>query len=489
MTDYRAYDVIVIGGGPAGVTAALRARELGARTAIIERGLLGGTCTNDGCVPTRVLAKAARLYRDTELFELYGLEAERPQVNFARLMERAQQVVYQVQEKKQLIDHLQLVGAEVFENVGSASFGSAHQIDLPDGRTLVGKNILICAGGHARKLPVPGGELALTNSDIWRLNTLPRTIAIVGGSATGLQLATIFQTFGAQVTIFEMAERLLPKDDDLISREIERAFRGQGMQVLTSAAAQAVEAAGDEYALVYMHQGVEQRGQFEIIVSAVGWPGNLEPLNLAAAGIETHGAYIAVNDYLQTSVENIYAAGDITGKMMLVQTASQQARCAIDNMLMTSARREYEELLVPYGGFTDPDYASVGLTEADAYARLGKENVAVVTVPFSEIDRAVIDGRAEGFCKMVVNRETREIIGAHMIGEQAIELVNVVAAGMVDGLKVDSLAGLDFAYPSFSSVIALAARQISRELRLVPVISRWHELGHMRLAEWESGTP
>ncbi len=486
MTDYRAYDVIVIGGGPAGVTAALRARELGARTALIERELLGGTCTNDGCVPTRVLAKAARLYRDTELFDLYGLEAEKPQVNFARLMERAQQVVYQVQEKKQLIHHLQSVGADVFENVGPASFGSAHQIDLPDGRTLVGKNTLICAGGHARKLPVPGGELALTHSDIWRLQKLPKTIAIVGGSATGLQLATVFQTFGAQVTVIEMADRLLPPEDTLISSEIERAFREQGIQVLTGAAVQSVAPSGEDYRLVYTSQGAEQQADFETVISAVGWQGNLESLNLAAAGIETRGAYIEVNPYLQTSVANVYAAGDITGKIMLVQTASQQARCAIENML-TGTRREYEEQFVAHGGFTDPDYASVGLTEARARDQLGEENVVIAIVPFNEIDRAVIDGRAEGFCKLVVSRENHEIIGVHVVGEQAIELVNVVAAGMIDGLKVDSFADADFAYPSFSSVIALAARQISRELRLLPIISRWHELGNMRLAEWESG--
>ncbi|MBE2185080.1 MAG: NAD(P)/FAD-dependent oxidoreductase [Anaerolineae bacterium] len=488
MTDYRSYDLIVIGGGPAGITAALRARELGARTALIERGLLGGTCTNDGCVPTRVLAKAARLYRDTELFDLYGLEAGRPGVNFGRLMERAQQVVYQVQEKKQLTDHLQSSGVKVFENVGAAKFASAHQVELADGTILVGKNILICAGGHARKLPVPGGDLALTHSDIWRMQTLPKTIGIVGGSATGLQLATIFQTFGARVTVIEMAGRLLSPEDALISAEIERAFRDQGVQVFTGAAVQAVETNGEGYTLIYTYEGAEQRSTFETVVSAVGWPGNLEALNLPAAGIETHGAYIAVNDYLQTQVENIYAAGDITGKMMLVQTASQQARCAVENIL-ANAKHKYEAPFVPHGGFTDPDYASVGLTEAKANEQLGEDKVAVVTVPFNEIDRAVIDGRTEGYCKLVVNRETHEIIGAHVVGEQAIELINMVAVGMIDGLKVDSFAGLDFAYPSFSSVIALAARQISRELRLVPVVSRWHELGHMRLAEWEAGAP
>ncbi|MBW4438016.1 MAG: NAD(P)/FAD-dependent oxidoreductase [Pleurocapsa minor GSE-CHR-MK-17-07R] len=482
---YKAYDLVVIGGGPAGVTAALRGRELGARTALVERGLLGGTCTNDGCVPTRVLAKAARLFRDTELFELYGLDAQRPTVDFRRLLERAQQVVYQVQEKKQLMDHLQSVGVDVFAETGNASFGSRHQLDTANGGRVIGQRFVICAGGRARRLPVPGGELALTHSDIWSIQSLPESVNIIGAGATGVQLATIFNTFGAKVRIIDFAPRLLPTEDLEVSRAIQAAFEANGIEVVTGTKILALEKRDDgQIDLVTETDGQQHKIQGEAVLAAVGWPGNTDTLNLAAVGIETNGPYVKVDEYLRTSAENIYAAGDITGKIMLVQTASQQARIAVENALGQSPTA-YVEQLVPHGGFTDPEYGAVGLTEAQAREQLGADNVVVATVPMADIDRAVIDGRTEGFGKLIARRDTGALLGAHFVGEQAIELTNVVAAGLIDGLKVDRLAELEFAYPSFCAVIAAAARQIARELQSVTVVAQWRELSRKRMAEWE----
>jgi pyruvate/2-oxoglutarate dehydrogenase complex dihydrolipoamide dehydrogenase (E3) component len=486
MSAQPAYDVIVIGGGPAGVTAALRACELGARTALVERNLLGGTCTNDGCVPTRVLAKAARLHRETELFSLYGLEAPRPTINFAELLERAQQVVYQLQEKKQTLSFLQAVGCDVYENVGAAQFTSDRQIRLPDGRTLDGDRFVICAGGQARRLPVPGGDMALVHSDLWTLQELPASVAIIGAGATGAQLATIFWTFGVRVTLADFAPRILPTEDVAISERMEAIFRADGIDVVTGARTEALERQPNGSIDVIMSTNDEKlRLQVERVISAVGWPGNLEALGLEAAGIEPRGAYVWVNDFLQTSVPHIYAAGDITGKIMLVQTASLQARAAVENALTSGPLRAYSEQLVPHGGFTDPEYAAVGMTEEQAIQQSGQGAVIVEQVEMSEVDRAVIDGRLDGFCKLVVRRADGEVIGAHIVGETAVETINVVAAGMLDGLQVEKLARLDFAYPTFCSVISLAARQIARELRLLPVAERWHELGELKIAEWE----
>lgn len=485
MSDYQSYDVIIIGGGPAGVTAALRASELGARTALIERDVLGGTCTNDGCVPTRVIAKAARLYRDTELFELYGLSPVQPSINFSRLLTRAQQVVEEVHEKKQLLSHLQGVGVDVFDRAGAARFASPHQVDMANGRTIVGQKIIICAGGQARRLPVPGGELALVHSDLWTMQTLPASVVIAGAGATGMQLATIFRTFGTQVTIIDLAARLLPGEDADVSAGITSAFVDQGIRVLTDTRITALRrSSANIIEVATEREGQEDRIHAEVVISAVGWPGNIDALNLSAAGVQTNGPYVKVDPFLRTSAPSVYAAGDITGQIMLVQTASQQARIAVENAL-SEAGMHYREQLVPHGGFTDPEYGAVGLTEAQAVERFGRENVVIARVPFTDIDRAVIDGRTEGFIKLLVHRQSHEVIGAHFVGEQAIELVNVVAAGMIDGLKVGNLAALDFAYPSFCAVIAAAARQIARELRVVPLVAVWRELGRMRIAEWE----
>ena len=476
------YDVIVIGGGPAGVTAALRARELGASVALVERDMMGGTCTNDGCVPTRVLAKTARLLRDSEQFAAYGLDAPKPTVDFARVLARTQQVVYQVQEKKQLIAHLEDVQVDVFQGVGAAKFLDAHRLGLPDGRVLEGAKFIICAGGHARKLDFPGGEHALVHSDVWRMSKLPASVAIIGGGATGCQLASIFHDFGSRVLLVDIAPRLLPPEDMQVSETMTHHFIQQGIEVITEIeGVRRIEQRGDTFDLVFAKDEEEQTRTVGAVIESVGWPGNLDVLSLSAAGIETKGPYVQVNDHMQTSAENIFAAGDITGRMMLVQSASFQARVAAENAIL-GVERVDENQLIPHGGFTDPEYASVGLTEAQARE---KYDCAVAVIPYSDMDRAVIDAHNVGFCKMIVDRQSRLVVGAHVVGEQAVEVVHIVAAAMAGSLPVENLAALEFAYPTFAAVIGLAARQIARELRAVPVVSQWHELRKLRIAEWE----
>jgi pyruvate/2-oxoglutarate dehydrogenase complex dihydrolipoamide dehydrogenase (E3) component len=444
--------------------------------------MMGGTCTNDGCVPTRVLAKTARLLRDSQQFAAYGLDAPRPTVDFARVLARTQQVVYQVQEKKQLISHLEDVQVDVLHDVGAAKFLDPHRLGLPYGRVLEGQKFIICAGGHARKLDFPGGEHALVHSDVWRMTRLPASVAIIGGGATGCQLASIFHDFGSKVLLLDIAPTLLPPEDTQVAETMTRHFVQQGIEVITGIEGiRRIERRGDDLDLVFGKDGQEQARTVEAVIESVGWPGNLDALSLSAAGVETKGPYIQVNDHMQTSVEHIFAAGDITGRMMLVQSASFQARVAAENAIL-GVERVDENQLVPHGGFTDPEYASVGLTETQARE---KYDCAVAVIPYSDMDRAVIDGHDVGFCKMIVDRQTRLVIGAHVVGEQAVEVVHIVAAAMAGKLPVEELAALEFAYPTFAGVIGLAARQLARELKAVPIISQWRDLRKLRIAEWE----
>lgn len=476
-------DIIVIGGGPAGVIAALRASELGANVALVERNRLGGTCTNDGCVPTRFLAHAARLTREASQFEDYGLVAENPQLDFNLLMNRTQKKIYEINEKKQLISHLEEFGVRVYSEVGEASFADTHTLETASGMKLEAERFILCAGGHARRLSFPGSELALTHSDVWSLKKLPKSVAIVGGAATGCQLASVLDAFGSKVALLEIAPRLLGMEDVIISETITESFHQRGIEVITDIdGVERIETGPQELVLWYNAGDRESQVHVEAVILATGWPGNADSLNLDAAGVQSERGYVLVDEYLRTSSEHIFAAGDITGRMMLVQSAGYEARIAAENAVL-GAGQPFTHKIVPHGGFTDPEYGSVGLTEERA--RVLEPDCMIAAVPYSALDRAVIDDHQEGFCKLIVSQESHRILGAHVIGEQALEIVQLAAAGMAADMWVEHLAELELAYPTYTAIIGLVARKIVHELGVMPFSPQLRSQGKPYAAEWE----
>lgn len=478
------FDMIVIGGGPAGVTAALRARELGTTVALVEGGEMGGTCTNDGCVPTRVLAKAARLVRDAEQFAEYGLVGEKPAVDFATLLARTRHIVHRIHEKKRLPSHLEQAGVMVFANAGDARFLDEHSVALGDGTTLQGEKFILCVGGHARRLPFPGSEYALTHSDVWTLQQLPSQVVVVGGAATGCQLASCFAAFGAHVRVLEVAPRILMVEDEAVSHGIAETFQRHGIAVITNIGGiQRIEQQDGSLDLFYLYEGEVRQLTTEAVVLAVGWTGNVEALNLAAANVQSERGYIVVNDFLQTTAPHIFAAGDITGRMMLVQSAMEEGALAAGNAFLGSNRTSGHKI-VPHGGFTDPEYGSVGLTEERARAA---HDCAVVVVPYAVLDRALVDGHLEGFCKLIASKETHRILGAHILGEQALEILQLVATCMAADMPVEQLGEMELAYPTFTAIVTIAARRLSRELGIIPLAPKGQIPGRTGSAEWERG--
>lgn len=488
--DGDAIELLVIGGGPAGVTAAARAAELGARVTLVERDRLGGTCTDDGCAPTRVLARAARLMRHASLLDGFGIRVGPPHLDFPALMARVEATVAELHAKKRLGDHLARQGVTVIERAGPARFVEPHLVTLADGRQLRAERMLLAGGGHARRLSLPGGELALTHNEVWAMRKLPRRLVVVGAAATGTQLASVFADFGSQVTLVEVAPRILPGEEVAIAEAIGAAFTRSGIRVLAGqGGVDAIERRGD--ALVAHHRAGEIEA--DAVLMAVGWPGNVEGLGLETAGVEAAHGYVTVDETLRTSAPHIWAAGDITGRMMLVQSATYEGRVAAENAVSDSRneggnQRGLRHSIVAHGGFTDPEYGSVGLS-AERAAAAGIAT-SVGSIAYADLDRALIDRRTDGFCTVVVDRATRRMVGAHVVGEQAVEVVQIAAAATAAEMPVERLAEVEFAYPTYTSVLALAARQVVHELRLpLDEVDAWQAAGRSRVAEWERSTP
>lgn len=470
--------VIVLGGGPAGVTAALRARELGVEVTLLESKRIGGTSINDGPAPVCTLARAARLLRDTSSWSTFGLLGDPPRADLAAVLANANRVANYAHEKKHLAEHLRASGIEVVEGIGPVRFRDPHTLISADGNTWQVDRCIIAVGGHGQTLPIPGNELGLTYNDIRSLTALPARVAVIGGASTGCQLASIFEDFGCRVTLIQSSPYLIPQEDEAISTALLAEFRRQGMAVIVNARAEGLERAPDGIRLRYRANG--RAGQAaetqEILVDAVffavGWPGNIETLGVEAAGLATERSYITVNDYLQTSAPHIFAAGDINGRSMLVQSAVHEGQIAAENAVLGPHRR-FTHDVVPSGSFTDPEYASVGMTEAQAREHY---DVAIATVHYDELLRPVADGHPEGFCKLIVERRQRHILGAHVLGEYSVEVIQMVAACMAAGMRIEQLAELQLAYPTFTEAVGLAARRLVRELGVVPMAPSWSDI-------------
>ena len=456
------HDVTVIGAGPAGVVAALRAARLGARTALVTRDELGGMAANDGPVPIRTLAHAARLMREARQLASYGINAGEPTLDYRRLLARVREVTGEVRRHGLLRDELQQAGVTVYEHAGTARFVDPHVIECDNGPRVRAANVIVCTGGASRQLAVPGFELTCTHSDAWRLASAPESLLVIGAGATGVQVASIFNAFESRVTLFEAAPRILMSEDEQVAAAMSAALGASGVRVLEDAGKiERFERCSAGVRLVYSRAGAQAHVDATLAVVAVGWAANTDGLDLAAAGVETDPrGYIKVDSELRTTAPGVYAAGDVTGHLMVVHEAAREAYLAATNATLGRTDALPAEVS-PLGSFTDPEYASVGLSEATARESY---DVIVGTERFDSLPRPIIDGRPTGFCKLVAEREHHAILGCHIVGERAVELAQLAAVAVASGMKVEQLALVPFSFPTYANVLGRAAIRAARQL-------------------------
>jgi pyruvate/2-oxoglutarate dehydrogenase complex dihydrolipoamide dehydrogenase (E3) component len=465
--------LLVVGGGPAGTTAALQARELGADVTLLEAEQIGGTNLNRGPAPVRTLARAARLARDWSSWERFGLEGPRPVPDLDAVLANCARVARYAHDKKDVAGHMRQRGIDLAEHLGPVRFADPHTVQAGDGRRWSADRIVIAVGCRAAPLPIPGGELALTYEDIWTLKALPGQVTVIGGADTGCQMASIFADLGVGVRLIEAGPRLVPGADASISAALGQAFQAKGIEVITGASVQALERAGDQVSIRLSRGGTAGHARTEAVFAAVGWPANLQDLDLDAAEVTSNPRAIPVDDYLRTNAGHIFAAGDVNGQAKLVQFARLEGRIAAWNAV-NGPTRQLGYDVVPSGSFTDPEYGSVGLTE-DQAAR--DHDIAVGIAWYDDLIRPVADGHPDGFCKLIADRRDHAILGAHVLGEYSAEIVQVVATAMRAGMDVEQLAEMQFAFPTFTEAVSMAAQKACRAIGIGRFPPVWSYLG------------
>lgn len=422
------YDLVIIGSGWAGLNAAFKAKELGLKTAIVEKGPLGGTCLNQGCIPAKTLIQSAKVYSLIKKAQTFGIENASGQLNFSKIQERKEKIILQL---RQGIESL-LKGVDIFN--AEASFISNQELKA-GAQNLKSKFFLIATGSKAAELSsLKFTDKILSSNEILNLNSLPGSLLVVGGGVIGCEFASLFSSLGSRVTIIEKMPQLLPGEDKETAKKLETIFKKKGVKVNTSSDAGAIDLKDYEAALV-----------------CVGRAALTEGLNLENLGIKLERGSICVDDYLKTNIPNIYAAGDCTGKTMLAHFAAYQGSIAAENIAYPDKAIKADNKNIPNCIFSDPQIASIGLKEEEAQ----NKGIAVKIHKFDFLGSGMarIMDEAEGFIKIISEGKTGEVIGASIIGPAATELIAVLTLGISNRLNVKSIRDTIFAHPTLSESI------------------------------------
>ncbi len=450
-------DLVIIGSGPGGYVAAIRAAQLGLGVTVVEKDpKFGGTCLHRGCIPTKALLRTAGMLDDIRSAEKFGIEVAAPSLDLDRAQAFKQQVVDKSAKgieylfKKYGVEGVQgrgrLVGShevEVRGETGTITFGA--------------RNILIATGSIPRQLPFVStdGERVLSSDDVLELTTIPESLVVLGAGAVGCEFASIFNSFGSEVVLVEMLPRVLPLEDEEVSKQLQRSLKKRGIKVLTGSRLKDVVPTGSGLEIgVEREKGDGKQLSAEALLVAVGRAPVTSDLGLEALGIKLDRGYIEVNDLMQTDVPHIYAIGDVVNTPWLAHVASAEGILAVEHVAGQEVRPiDYDR--IPAVTYCDPEVASVGLTESQAKER--GYDVATGKFPFTALAKAAIEGHTEGFVKVVREKRYDELLGVHIIGRHATDLIAEACVALQVESTTEELFRTIHAHPTLSEAVAEAA--------------------------------
>jgi dihydrolipoyl dehydrogenase len=459
------YDVAVIGSGPAGYTAAIRGGQYGLNTALIEKdSYLGGTCLHVGCIPTKALLFNAELWdhlKDAKEFGIEGVGSRK--LNWEAVQERKSKIV--AKHAKGLEFLMRKNKVETVKGYGKLTgpaLNGVHTIEVRnDGKAsqLRAKNVILATGSEARMIPaLEPGDRVLTNIEILKLGTVPKSLIVVGAGAVGVEFASIFRSFDCEVTILEMLPRMVPLEDEDVSKELARAYRKRSINFHVGAKVEKVEKTKSGVSVTFSADGKQQKVEAEKILIAIGRKPNTENIGLEKTRIQSERGFIKTNEWMQTAEPGIYAIGDIVlGAPQLAHVGGMEGIVAVSK-IAGKPDRPINPLRIPNVTFCHPEIGSVGLTEAKA--REQGYNVKVGKFPFTANSRASIVGEHEGFIKIVSDAKYGEVLGVHIIGPQATELIAEAVTAMELEATVDDLMWTIHAHPTLAEAMLDASNSV-----------------------------
>ena len=444
-------NMVVIGGGSAGLVSAYIAAAVKAKVTLIEKHKMGGDCLNTGCVPSKALIATTKLLAHMRRSKEFGIRTATAEFDFAEVMERIQRVVAQI-EPHDSVERYTKLGVECLKGTAKITSPWTVEAALADGtkRVIRTKNIVIAAGGAPFVPPIPGlrESKPLTSDTVWDIRTLPKRLVVLGGGPIGCELAQCFTRLGAKVTQIEMLPRILIREDPEFAELVTKQFRAEGIDVLVNHKAKEVRVEAGEKVVVVEHEGQEKRIACDEILCAVGRAANTQGYGLEELGIPvTRQKTVEVNEYLQAHYPNIFACGDVAGPYQFTHTASHMAwYCAVNALFGKFKKYRVDYSVIPWATFTDPPVARVGLNETDAKEKKIPHEVS--TYGLDDLDRAIADGEAEGIVKVLTVPGSDKILGVTIAGEHADDLIAEFVLCMKHGIGLNKILGTIHAYPT-----------------------------------------